>query len=71
MLQYVILSLGLGWIIWNTIILSVLYWHETWPFTLGQEHTLRVFKSKILRIIVGLKREEIIGRWRNLHMRQR
>jgi hypothetical protein len=45
------------------IILSVvLYWCETWSVTLWEEHRLRV-----LRRIVGPKRDEVTGGWRKLH----
>jgi hypothetical protein len=43
----------------------VLYGCETWSLTLGEEHRLRVFESKVLRIF-GPKREED-GSWRKLH----
>jgi hypothetical protein len=45
----------------------VLYGCETWPFTLGQEHTVRVFENRMLRKIFGHKRDEITGEWRRLH----
>jgi hypothetical protein len=44
------------------VILSiVLYGCETWSLTLGEEHRLRVFENKVLRIY-GPKREED-GSW--------
>jgi hypothetical protein len=43
----------------------VLYGCETWSFTLGEEHRLRVFENRVLRI-VGPKREEDRS-WRKLH----
>jgi hypothetical protein len=51
----------------NTVILPVvLYGCETWSFTLGEEHRLRVFENRVLRRIFGPKREED-GSWRKLH----
>jgi len=32
---------------------------ETWSFTLRGEHRLRVFESRVLRRIYGLKRDEV------------
>jgi hypothetical protein len=43
----------------------VLYGCETWSLTLGEEHRLRVFEKRVLRIF-GPKREED-GSWRKLH----
>jgi hypothetical protein len=31
------------------------------------EHRLRVFESRVLRRIFGLKRDEVMGEWRKLH----
>jgi hypothetical protein len=45
----------------------VLYGCETCSLTLTEEHTLRVFENKVLRRIVGPKREEVTGGWRKLH----
>jgi hypothetical protein len=53
--------------IYKTVILPVvLYGCETWSFTLGEEHRLRVFENRVLRKIFGPKREED-GSWRTLH----
>jgi hypothetical protein len=53
--------------IYKTVILPVvLYGRETWSFTLGEEHRLRVFESKVLRWIFGPRMEEN-GSWRKLH----
>jgi hypothetical protein len=38
----------------------MLYGCETWSLTSGEEHGLRVFKNRVLRRIVGPKREEDI-----------
>jgi hypothetical protein len=35
--------------------------------TLREEHTSRVFENRVLRIIFGHKREELVGDWRKLH----
>jgi hypothetical protein len=43
----------------------VLYGCETWSLTLREEHGLRVFENRMLRIF-GPKREED-GSWRKLH----
>jgi hypothetical protein len=54
--------------IYKTIILPVvLYGCETWSLTLRKEHTLRVFENKVLRRILGPKRDEVKGEWRKLH----
>jgi len=36
---------------------AVMYGHETWSLTLGEERTLRVFENSVLRGIFGPKRE--------------
>jgi hypothetical protein len=43
-----------------------LYGYETWYVTLEEEHRLRVFGNRALRIIYGPKREEVTGGWRKL-----
>jgi hypothetical protein len=45
----------------------VLYGCETWSLTLKEEHRLRVFENRVLRRIFGLKRDEVMGKWRKLH----
>ena len=51
---------------YKTVILPVvLYGCETWSLTLREESRLRVFKNRILRRILGPKREN--GEWRRLH----
>jgi hypothetical protein len=50
----------------KTVILPVvLYGCETWSLTLREEHRLRVFENRVLRIF-GPKRKED-GSWRKLH----
>jgi hypothetical protein len=52
--------------IYKTVILpAVLYGWETLSLTLGEEHRLRVFENRVLKIF-GPKREED-GSWRKLH----
>jgi hypothetical protein len=54
--------------IYKTIILPVvLYGCATWSLTLREEHRLRVFENRVLRRILGPKREEVTGVWRKLH----
>jgi len=45
----------------------VLYGYESWLLTLREEHRLRLFESRVLRRIFGLKRDEVTGEWRKLH----
>jgi hypothetical protein len=35
--------------------------------TLREEHRLRVFENRVLRRILGPKRDEVTGEWRKLH----
>jgi hypothetical protein len=35
--------------------------------TLREEHRLRVFENRVLRRVVGPKRNEVTGEWRKLH----
>jgi hypothetical protein len=34
---------------------------------LREEHRLRVFENRVLRRILGHKRDEVTGEWRKLH----
>jgi hypothetical protein len=53
--------------IYRTIMLPVvLYGCETWSLTLKEECRLRVFENRVLRIL-GPKRDEVTGEWRQLH----
>jgi hypothetical protein len=45
----------------------VLYGCETWSLTLSEEHRLRVFENRVLRRLLGPKRDEVMGEWRKLH----
>jgi hypothetical protein len=51
----------------NIIVLAVLYWCETWFLTLMKKERLMVFKNRVLKRIVGPKREKVIGGWRTFH----
>jgi hypothetical protein len=54
--------------IYKTIILPVvLYGCEIWSLTLREEHRLRVFENRVLRIIFGPKGDDVMGEWRKLH----
>jgi hypothetical protein len=51
--------------IYKTIILHVaLYGCETWSLILRQEH-----RPRVLRRIFGLKRDEVTGDWKKLHIK--
>jgi hypothetical protein len=45
----------------------VLYGCETWSLALREEQRLRVFENRVLRRIIGPKRDEVTGEWRTLH----
>jgi hypothetical protein len=45
----------------------VLYGCETWSLTVREEHKLRVFGNRVLRILFGPKRDEETRGWRKLH----
>jgi hypothetical protein len=49
------------------ILPELLYGCETWSLTLREEHTLRMFENRVLRMIFGPKRDEVTGGWRKLH----
>jgi hypothetical protein len=46
---------------------SVLYGCETWSLTLREEFRLRVFENRVLRKMLGPKRDEATSDWRKLH----
>jgi hypothetical protein len=53
--------------IYKTIILPVvLCGCETWSLAVREEHKLRVFENRVLRIF-GPKRDGVTGGWRKLH----
>ena len=63
-----ILSRRLKIRIYRTIILPVvLYGSEAWSLTLQDEKRFRAFENKVLRKIIGAKRDEETGEWRKLH----
>jgi hypothetical protein len=43
-----------------------LYGYETWSVTAREEHRLRVFKNRVLRRIIGPKKDEVTGGWEKL-----
>jgi len=43
----------------RTLILPVLYGYKTWSLKMKEEHKLRVFENRVLRIIFGPKRDEV------------
>jgi hypothetical protein len=62
-----LLSKNLKIKIYRTIILPlVLYGCETLSLTLREEHKLRVYENRVLRVF-GPKRDEVTGEWRKLH----
>ena len=62
-----LLSKNLKIKVYRTIILPVvLYGCETWSLTLGEEGRLRVFENRMLRRIVGPKRDKVTRVWRKL-----
>jgi hypothetical protein len=50
----------------TTTLSVILYGCKTWSLTLREEHRLRVFENRVLRIF-GPKRNEVTGDWRKLH----
>jgi hypothetical protein len=45
----------------------VLYWCEILPLIIREEHKLRVSENRVLKIILGPKRDEVTGGWRKLY----
>jgi hypothetical protein len=67
-LSFCLLSKNVETRIYKTIILPVvLRGCETWSLTSKEEHRLRVFENRVLRRMLGPKRDEVIGGWRKLH----
>jgi hypothetical protein len=53
---------------YRTIILPVVFYGcETWSFTMGKKHRLRMFENGVLRKIFGPKSDEVMGEWRGMH----
>jgi hypothetical protein len=40
---------------------------ETWSLALREEHRLRLFGNRLLRRLIGPKRDDVIEGWRELH----
>jgi len=62
-----LLSKNLKIKIYRTIILPVvLYGCESWSLIFREEHRLKVFENRVLRRILGPRRDEVTGEWRKL-----
>jgi hypothetical protein len=63
LLSFRLLSKNVKLRIYNkTILPAVVYGCETWTLTLREEHRLRVFENRALRIF-GPKRDEVTAGW--------
>jgi hypothetical protein len=61
-LSFSLLSKNLNIKIYRTIILTVvLYGYETWSLTLREELRLTVYENRVLRRVLGPKRDEVTG----------
>jgi hypothetical protein len=40
---------------------------RSWSLTLREEHRLRAFENRILRRMLGSKRDEVMDGWRKLY----
>jgi hypothetical protein len=68
LLSYSLLSRNLKIKIYKTTVLPVvLYGCWTWSLTLREECRLRVLENRVLRRILGPRRDEVTGKWRKLH----
>ena len=45
----------------------VFYVCQTWSFTVGKKHRLRVSENRALKQIFRPKRHEVMGEWRGMH----
>jgi hypothetical protein len=52
----------------TVILLLVLYGSETWSLTLREEHRLMVLENRVLRRIVGPRRDEVTGECKKLSL---
>jgi hypothetical protein len=43
---------------------------ETWSLPLREKYRLKVFENRVLRRIVGPKRDEVTVEWRKLHNKE-
>jgi hypothetical protein len=54
--------------IYETIIfMLVLCGHDTWSLILMEENRLRVLENRVLRRILGPRRDQIMEDWRKMH----
>ena len=51
----------------SIILPVVLYSCETWSLTAREKRRLRVFENRVLRKMIGPRRDELTGEWRKLH----
>jgi hypothetical protein len=51
----------------TTMLPIVLYGSENWCLTSGEQHRLRVPENRLLKVIFGSQRKDMIGGYRNLH----
>jgi hypothetical protein len=51
----------------NSLAIRAFYRFGTFETALRLEQTMKVFENRALKRIFGLKRDEIVGDWRNLH----
>ena len=62
-----LLSKNLNIKIYRTIIVpAALYGCETWSLTLTEERRQMVFENRVLRRMLGPRRDEVTGEWRKL-----
>jgi hypothetical protein len=61
-------SKNIRFMVQRTIILAVVWYGcETWSLTLREDRRLRVFDSRVVRIICGPKRDGVTRNWRKVH----
>jgi hypothetical protein len=66
-LSFLLISKKVKIKIYKTIVLpAVLYDCKIWSLTLREEHRLRVFENRVLRLF-GPKRDEMVNGLRKLH----
>jgi hypothetical protein len=54
--------------LYKTIVLPVVFYeYETWFLLLSQEHRLRMFENRMLRRMLGPKRDEVTAGWKEIH----
>jgi hypothetical protein len=51
----------------TTILPFILYGCETWSHTSREERRLMLLENRVLRRILGPKRDEVTGKWRKFH----